>query len=101
MANGGRHEMAGLERLIVPGSILGDSSSAHPLDERPAPRCSGFGCSGDSRVPMTVPRALPRIDIAGCQNLESIATRPSTWVHVEHDPPYSMDRVDRVARPPR
>lgn len=93
---------AGLDRLAEAGALSGGSWRISPLDRVPARPCSGFGCSRDSRPPMTTTPALPRIDAWGRLELAALVLRePSSPLPPDGDSPRPLDRVDRLARPPR
>jgi hypothetical protein len=80
----------------------GDEWRTSPLDVPPTRPCSGFRCSRDSGSPPGMPRAVPRIDAWGCTLLHTNCLQPtsSPFPH-EGDSPRSLDRVERLQRPPR
>jgi hypothetical protein len=100
--NPARTQTVTLERLFSAIIAPGDEWRTSPLGEHPAPPCSGFRCSGDSSTPLGVPRAVPRVDAWGCALLCAYSPRPASapFLQVE-DSPRSLDRVERLARPPR
>jgi len=91
-----------LYRLVAAETFPGDSWRSAPLDQRSPSPCSGFRCSRDSSSPLPVLQELPRIDVWGCLAVIPLPMRPnSSEFHLEDDSPHSVDRVERLPRPPR
>ena len=100
-ADAARSATARLDPLISPGSWSEDPWRSFPLDG-PARPCSGFGCSRNSGPPTTAPPAVPRIDACGGLGLLGFALRTdSSPFPFAEASPHSLDRADRLARPPR
>ena len=89
--------------LFSAATAPGDDWRAAPLDQPPSRPCSGFRCSGDSSSPpVGMPQAVPRIDAWGFILLQG--QRPgltSSLLREEEESPHSLDRAERVPRPPR
>ncbi len=100
-ADPARSGPAHLDPLVASGSSSEELRRSSPL-EAPAGPCSGFGCSRNSTPPMTIPPAVPRIDACGGLDLSGFASRaPSSPFPLDEASPRSLDRADRLARPPR
>jgi hypothetical protein len=100
-ADAARSAAAPLDPLITSGSPSEEPGRGSPL-QGPARPCSGFGCSPDSSPPTPVPSAAPRIDAWGYLDLSGFALQiPSSPLSPDAASPYSLDRADRLARPPR
>jgi hypothetical protein len=86
------------------GAVMasGDEWRTSPLDLPPTRPCSGFRCSRDTGSPAGIPQSVPRIDAWGCTVLQTNCLRPtsSPFPH-DGDSPRSLDRVERLQRPPR
>ena len=96
-----RSASAHLDPLITSGSSSEEPGRGSPL-QGPARPCSGFGCSRDSSPPTPVPSAVPRIDAWGYLDLSGFAPHiHSSPLALDGASPYSWDRADRLARPPR
>ncbi len=98
-----RFMIAGLERLVSGGALSDGLDRAMPRNEHPTP-CSGFFCSGNSlpQTPLAAPKALPRVDAWNRFDFGALAPRASSSPFpFEDGPAYSMDRAERLARPPR
>lgn len=93
---------ADLDPLISPGILSREPWRGSPLGGPPARPCSGFGCSRDSRAPTTMPPAVPRIDALVGFDLSAIALQTPFSPFLPDDAsPRSLDRADRLTRPPR
>jgi hypothetical protein len=91
-----------LDPLITAGASSEGSWRISPLDRSPARPCSGFGCSRDSRPPMTSSLGLSRIDTwARFEFPASVLRDHSSLLTPDSDSPHPLDRADRLARPPR
>jgi hypothetical protein len=100
-AGAARAATAHLDPLITSGSLSEEPGRSSPV-EGPARPCSGFGCSRDSSPPTPVPSAVPRIDAWGFLDLSGFALQThSSPLSLDGDSPHSLDRADRLARPPR
>ncbi len=102
-ADAARFMIAGLERLVSGGAVSEGSERAFPRSEHSTP-CSGFFCSGNSmpRTPLAAPEALPRVDAWNRFDLGALAPRAnSSPFPFDDGPAHSMDRAERLARPPR
>ncbi len=97
-----RSQLVSIDRLFGVVTASGDEWQTLPLGDRPTRPCSGFRCSPDSSPPPGIPQAVPRIDAWGCMLLHANCLRPtsSPFLH-EGDCPRSIDRVERLQRPPR
>jgi hypothetical protein len=98
-----RFMIAGIERLASGGALSAGAGRAFPRSE-PSTPCSGFFCSGNSLppTPLAAPEALPRIDAWNRFNLRTLAPRASSSPYPFADgPAHSIDRAERLARPPR
>lgn len=98
-----RFVIAGLERLASGGALSEGSGRTFPRSE-PVTPCSGFLCSGNSvpPTPLAAPEALPRIDAWNRFGPCALAPRASSSPFPFDDwPAHSMDRAERLARPPR
>jgi hypothetical protein len=101
-ADAARSGAIGLDRLAASGALSGGSWRISPPGRSPAGPCSGFGCSRDSRPPMAASPASPRIDAWGRFDLAAFVLRDhSSPLAPDSDSPRSLDRADRLARPPR
>jgi hypothetical protein len=97
-----RSQTVSVDKLVGLVTASTDDWRTSPLDERPNRPCSGFRCSRDSSPPPGIPQAVPRIDAWGCTLLHANVLRPtSSPLPHEGDSPRSLDRVERLARPPR
>lgn len=97
-----RSGAADLDPLIAAGTPSEGSWRISPLDRSPARPCSGFGCSRDSRPPMTSSLGLPRIDTWARFEFTALVLRDrSSLLAPDSDSPHPLDRADRLARPPR
>jgi hypothetical protein len=97
-----RSQTVALDRLFAPVTAPGHDWRTSPLDEHPARPCSGFRCSRGSIPPLGVPQDVPRIDAWGCTLLPANVLRPTSSPFPHEDgSPHSLDRVERLARPPR
>jgi hypothetical protein len=93
---------AELDPLVASGMLSRELWRGSPLGGPPARPCSGFGCSRDSQAPTTMPPAVPRIDVLGGLDLSVFALRtPSSPLPSDGPTPHSLDRADRLTRPPR
>ncbi len=102
-ADAARFLNAGLERLVSGGALAEGSGRTFPRSE-PSTPCSGFLCSGNSipPLPLATPQALPRVDAWSRFDLGALAPRAnSSPFPCEEGPAHSMDRAERLARPPR
>jgi hypothetical protein len=101
-ADAARSGVARLDPLISSGMSSREPWRGSPLGGPPARPCSGFGCSRDSKAPTTAPPAVPRIDAWGCFDLSAFALRTdSAPLPIDGASPHSLDRADRLTRPPR
>jgi hypothetical protein len=101
-ADAARAGAADLDRLVTSGPSSEGPWRISPLERSPARSCSGFGCSRDSKPPMTASPALPRIDAWGRFDLSAFVLRThSSPLPLDSDSPRPLDRADRLARPPR
>lgn len=90
-----------LDRLDWSGAQSPDWRRSAPIDPSPGPSCSGPRCSRNSSQPVTVPRALSRINAWCCLDLRVFVPRAdSTPFPFDDDTPCPSDRVDPIARPP-
>jgi len=95
--------IAGLEQLASGGALADGLGRTLPRSELPAP-CSGFFCSGNTlpQTPLGGPEPLPRVDAWSRFVPAALAPRTaSSPFPFDAGPAYSMDRADRLARPPR
>jgi hypothetical protein len=101
-ANSARSQFPALDRLFFVSTASADFWQRSPLEPFPARPCSGFRCSRDSSPPLGVPQGAPRHDSWGCviQHAYSPLDRSSSFPFDE-DCPSTLDRVERLARPPR
>jgi hypothetical protein len=98
-----RFMIAGLERLVSGGALSEGSGQTFPRSE-PSTPCSGFFCAGNSMppLPLAAPEALPRVDAWNRFDLCALAPRASSSPFPFDDgPAHSMDRAERLSRPPR
>ncbi len=102
-ADAARFMIAGLERLATGGALSEGSGRTFTRSE-PSTPCSGFFCSGNSMppTPLAAPEAVPRVDAWNRFGLCALATRASSSPYPFADgPAQTMDRAERLARPPR
>ena len=86
------------------GVFQGDWLSTLPPGKPPLAPCHGFLCAGNSipLAPLATPESLLRIDAWSRIHLCSLARISwSTRLSQDETSPRSVDRVERLARPPR
>jgi hypothetical protein len=90
-----------LDPFVLAGALPTDTLRSSPRDGRPAP-CSGWRCSRNSSSPIALPQIEPRIDACEYALLDAITLRlTSSPIPYDDDSSRPLDRVERLARPPR
>ena len=92
-----------VDRLVA-GDLTNGDDVRRDLPEPRLPKspCGGWRCSGDSIPPRAEPPATERVDVPGCcTNDRIILLRDCSLFPHDDDDAHAVDRVDRLARPPR
>jgi hypothetical protein len=103
-ADATRLKVVQIDRLVSTESLVTELGRSLPLEDHSAPPCSGYMCSDNSvpLAPLAAPRSLPRIDAWSRLDLSVLSRRDnSAPFSCDDDRPLTLDRVERLARPPR
>lgn len=101
-SEGERVKIDRIAQLATSWTTLNGSRRSNPLDQGPALPCSGIRCSRDSNAPATVLPTVPRIDAWASAQRDELIPRPiASALRNDDVPSYSLDRAERLARPPR
>ena len=91
-----------VDRLVAGDLGSADASQDPPPYRMPDSPCAGLRCSEDSIPPHAQPPETQRVKFFGCCDNSAVAFRSAcSPLPRDDDNARSLDRVDRLARPPR